>query len=335
MKTTFCTICCFNYLPKAIALATSIKKFHPNTHIVLCLVEKHLPKDFDIDKCFNQVILAKDLPIEQFEWYIFKYDQLEGSTFIKATLLKFLLLDYDKVIYLDPDIYLYSDLSYLISIEHDIVVTPHQISSCSNLEIIDSSIIGFLLCGIFNLGFICVSKSAVTNVFLDWWEHKLKYYSFLDFNRGLFTDQKWIDIAFVQFNIHSLKEYGYNVANWNINERELNVAQNGEIIVNNKEKLRFFHYSSIDSGKDLRIFKLLASDATFRIVNELRNKYKSEINLLNSNGINQIDWSYNYFNNGEKINKLSRFTFFKNKEIRKALINPFDSNNEYILSIGY
>lgn len=335
MKTSFCTICCSNYLPKATALAKSIKSFHPNIDVILCLVEKELPENFPLNNHFNKVVLAKDLPLENFDWYIFKYDQLEGSTFVKATLLKYILLSYDKVIYLDPDIYLYSDLNPIVNLDQDIIVTPHQITPCSNLEVIDSSIIGFLLCGIFNLGFIAIKKSDDAINFLNWWEHKLKYYAFLDFNRGLFTDQKWIDIAYTQFNIFCLNKFGYNVANWNINERNLEIEPDGSITVNDTERLAFFHYSSIDSGKDLRIFKLLANEKTLKIVNQLRTNYKDEIRNFNYKEITQTDWSYNYYNNGEKINKLSRLTFFKSKEIRKILINPFNSSNEYILSIGY
>lgn len=335
MKNVFCTICCTNYLPKAITLAESLKNQHPDTDITLCLVEKELPSGIDLLQYFDDVVLAKDIFKEYFEWFIFKYDQLEGSTFVKARYLRYLLNKYDRVIYLDPDIYVYSPLEELLALDRNIIVTPHQINPVSDLKTIDSSVIGFLLCGIFNLGFISINNSKESLAFLSWWENKLEYYCFLDFNRGLFTDQKWIDLAFILFEIFNFKNYGYNVANWNINERHLSRTKENTLLINNYFPLRFFHYSSVDSGKDLRIFRLLASKDSLKVVKKIRNEYKKAITSNDRNNLSKIEWSYNYFNSGERINKLCRTAFFKNAKLRKLFLNPFDFSNEQILSIGY
>ncbi len=335
MKTTFCTISCTNYLPKAILLAESIKKHHPDAAVILCLLEKSAPRRLGLSKHFDKVVLAKNLPMDYFDWYLFKYDQLEASTFIKATLLKQLLGTYGRVIYLDPDIYVYSPLQELFELPHDIIVTPHQVNPTSSLKIIDSSVIGFMLCGIFNLGFICVNKTKHTLEFLDWWENKLMYYAFLDFKRGLFTDQKWIDLAYTQFNIHSLTHPGYNVANWNICERDMHISGRDQYFINRNAPLRFFHFSSIDTGKDIRIFRLLARRSTLKTILALRDTYKKRVAKHDKAGLSTTEWSYDYFDNGEKINKLCRFTFFKSKKIRKLFIKPYEASNEKILSIGY
>jgi hypothetical protein len=60
---------------------------------------------------------------------------------------------------------------------------------------------------------------------------------------GMFTDQIWVNYAPIYFNgVQILKHLGYNVANWNLYEREI-TRTNETYCVNGAEKLKFFHFS--------------------------------------------------------------------------------------------
>lgn len=330
----FCTICCNNYLPKAIVLSKSIKLQHPDALVYLCLVEKEFPLGIDLNTYFDSVYLAKDLNIDYFDWYIFKYSQLEASTFVKASFFKLLLEKFDDVIYLDPDIYVYSNFDILSELDYSIGITPHQLTPTSDLEIIDSTVIGFLMCGIYNLGFIALRKTENAFSFLDWWEHKLKYYAYMDFSRGLFTDQKWIDLGNLYFDMTVIEDFGYNVANWNCHERLISI-KNDQILVNELSPLVFFHYSSIDIGKDVRIFRKLLDKEDFNTIMQLRDDYKKHLQNPEFSNLAHLTWSYNYFDSGEKVSHYSRIAFIKSKTLRKKYITPYNESNEKFLSIGY
>ena len=75
--------------------------------------------------------------------------------------------------------------------------------------------------------------------------------------RGLFTDQKWIDDVPSKFEgVFVINHPGYNVAYWNLMQREVKVID-GKITVNSKP-MYFFHFSgfipeNIDIVKNIRI----------------------------------------------------------------------------------
>jgi glycosyltransferase involved in cell wall biosynthesis len=63
----------------------------------------------------------------------------------------------------------------------------------------------------------------------------------------MFTDQRWIDLVPSLFEHHILKDPGYNVAYWNLHERD--VAWTGDGFVVNGRPLTFFHFSGYDPAK--------------------------------------------------------------------------------------
>src|SRR3546814_8145195 len=72
--------------------------------------------------------------------------------------------------------------------------------------------------GSYNLGFLAVSRSANSQAFLQWWADRLFLYCYDDKSRGIFTDQKWIDLAPSFFDVAILKHHGYDFATWRSEE---------------------------------------------------------------------------------------------------------------------
>jgi hypothetical protein len=170
------------------------------------------------------------------------YDIIEFATALKPALLIYLLrLGYNSVIFLDPDIRVYSslELAFNIAEEFGVAVTPHRLTPT------DSSIdtnyeVRFLKYGIHNLGFVAVGKKGVKCI--EWWLSKTLVLSDRKFFLPQFTDQKWTDFFPSYFDAFLLRHSGYNVAPWNYDEREISV-QNGSLVTKMNEKLVFIHFS--------------------------------------------------------------------------------------------
>ena len=165
MLSVFCTIVDRNYLAQARVLVESFRN-HNNRHDFVVLVIDGDAEDQEYLRdarvlLLNNLSLPEELSIESRSYY----DVVEFATALKPYLLQHLLLssDYSTCTYLDPDILVYSSLSEIceLTLEHEILLTPHRLTP-SNINR-NSGEIAFLKYGIFNLGFISVSKNALTH----------------------------------------------------------------------------------------------------------------------------------------------------------------------------
>ena len=85
--------------------------------------------------------------------------------------------------------------------------------------------------------------------FLEWWGKRLETKAHINFAKGMFTDQIWLNFAPLFFkNVCILDHPGYNMAYWNLHERSLTnsmkVFKNGE-----EFNLVFYHFSGFDPLK--------------------------------------------------------------------------------------
>lgn len=234
------TSICANYLHKARTLAQSVKENIPDAKFIVCLVERELKSNYT-NQYFDEVILAKDAWEGNFERFIFKHSIVEASTSVKGQFFAYLYKKYPdetEFIYLDPDCYVYSDfveLRVLLN-EKPIILCPHLLQP-GNIDMELSSTAH----GVYNLGFLAVNRSEEAQRFIDWWKERLYLYCYEDILNGVFTDQKWIDLAPCFFDVHILKHRGYDLATWSLLDCGL-VEKNGRYLVKGDE-LRFIHFS--------------------------------------------------------------------------------------------
>lgn len=320
-----CTIVSLNYLPYARILCDSFLQFHPSHKFYVLLVDR-LPTGFQISNQKFELVMVEDLGIPNFDSIAFKYGMLELNTNVKPTFLKRILQDgVDQVIYFDPDIVIYSALDPVYGglARSSIVLTPHCTSPNEGDPYAETLL---LIDGVFNLGFIAVSKTAETERFLDWWENRCLALGYNERWSGLFVDQKWINFLPCYFDsVHVLKHAGCNVAYWNIHERMLGKTD-GYWIVNRTTPLIFFHFSGISVDGGNRISKHTEQfDLTTRPdLAELFTDYRK---LLVENGIREFAryrYAFGYFDNGAVVNKLQRSAFAANLQTF-AKTNPFDA----------
>jgi hypothetical protein len=324
-----CTIVSFNYLPYARTLCDSFLSFHPDSKFYILLVDRP-PKGHDFSHEEFELILVEDLAIPDFPSVAFKYGILELNTNVKPTFLKKLFRDgADQVIYFDPDILIYSALDpvYEALSNNAIVLTPHCTSPNQQNPHAESLL---LVAGVFNLGFIALSRGTETERFLDWWEGRCLTLGYNERWSGLFVDQKWINLVPCYFDsVHVLKHPGCNVAYWNLHERILEKTKVGWL-VNGTVPLIFFHFSGITVDGGSRISKHTDQfDLTSRPeLTEIFTNYRERLVVKGIQKASHQAYAFGHFDNGVPVNKLQRAAFAANLD-KFSGANPFDSQGPF------
>jgi hypothetical protein len=286
------TICSNNYLAQAKTLGDSLLKENSDYKFVIVLVDKPSPQlDYSTDIAHN-IIQIEDIMLEGFDDLWMKYNIIELNTCVKPSVFRYFFKEYPKaefLFYFDPDIFIYDNLLGIESKfkEYDFILTPHIYNRLS-LSDIRPNEFDFLNYGIFNIGFLGLRNSfQIMNEFLPWWEERTLNLGFIRPCDGLFVDQLWFNIVPLFFNrICILDHQGCNVAPWNLHERELKEIE-GRIIVNNRDPLIFFHFSTFKYTDPKTLF--YNYDRNLSHINDtIKKLYKSYCGLLIENKIEKM-----------------------------------------------
>src|SRR5262249_10868875 len=223
-----------------------VREHSPETVRIVVLVDR--PDGyFDPRREDFQIILSEDLGIPHSRWFHFKYTLLELSTAVKPYAIEHILGsgEVDRLFYFDPDITIYGIFPSLVSSldGNTIVLTPHLTSPIEDER--HPSDLDILRSGSYNLGFIGVRLCEESSRFLKWWQSKLFEHCVVDLPKGLFVDQRWIDLVPGMFrDVRILRDPGLNVAYWNIAHRRITRSPSGYMV--NGLPLCFFHFSGFD-----------------------------------------------------------------------------------------
>jgi glycosyltransferase involved in cell wall biosynthesis len=300
------TICAANYLPFAEVLGNSFLDHNPNSTFSVLVVDAKKVTYAKNEKFKYLAPVDLEIPVNVFENMAFYYNVTELATALKPSALKSLFKSGStKVAYLDPDIQVFGELTELENAlnESPIVLTPHTLTPIprDGLRPSEADIMGS---GTFNLGFIALSKSDVAFELLDWWEERLRFDSISDPEEMLFTDQRWIDLVPSYFPIHVLRDSSYNVAYWNLQEREL--SKNGDTFTVNNQGLKFFHFSGYRPDRPWILSKYVADNPRIvlsgnKVLIELCENYSKL--AFNAGWLSESAISYGYqnFESGELI----------------------------------
>ncbi|NUN64585.1 glycosyl transferase [Pseudanabaena biceps] len=324
-KTHVFTSCNNCYIPKARVLATSIKKFHPELQFHLILSDT-LPAFVNIeDEPFDSIILIEELEIPNLKQWVFKHSVVETCTAVKGIAFQEIFKRYecDRIIFLDPDTAIFSPLDELLQqFEHgSILITPHQLEPEESEEAVVDNEICFLRHGVFNLGFLGVKNSPQGREFLNWWSKRCLDFCYDDTANGLFTDQRWIDLVPSFYDqVIILRNPAYNVANWNLTNRNLTGNLQEGVFVNGIP-LSFYHFSSSQIIMQEK-HKVINS-----VVSLLLDWYQQQCEQMGQSEFKSLPCHYNFFDNGELIPLQSRIRYRCDRDLQKYFPHPFDSSN--------
>ncbi len=334
MRTHIFTSATANYIPKARVLAHSVKRYHPQCCFHLVFPDT-VPRGFRLEEePFDSLLTIADLGLTNPEQWMFKHSLVELSTAVKGpALLKLLgLADCSEAVYLDPDIVVLAPLDELLDQFRaaSILLTPHLTEPETALEGIRDHEICTLQHGIYNLGFVGVKNSPEGRRFASWWADRLREFCYDDIPQGLFTDQRWADLAPAYFpECRILRDPVYNVCTWNLSHRRVEGTLQAGLTVGGR-RIAFYHFSGFDSGSQKAMLEKYGRGV--RGLSQLRQWYITECDRMGQREFAAIPWRYDYFANGEPISSQQRRLYRERTDLQQAFPNPYataDLNHSY------
>ena len=326
------TVCSNNYVPMAKVLLESAHRHHPDATLFLCLADEPLADDgFYPQRC--TVIRSDALEIPNFRDFAFRYDVMEFNTALKPFMFRHLLArGYRRVIYLDADIEIYAPLKPVLDLLDQgasFVLTPHLTKPAERDAYPDD--LGIMRAGVYNLGFLGVGASEETDRILRWWSRKLQFDCTSDQDRGIFVDQKFMDLV-PGFAEHAriLRDTTCNVAYWNLDQREL--GRSGDAWFVDDRPLCFFHFSGIRVNDTTRLTRYSNAFRDLDGHEPLATLASCYLERLRANGHGSIPnatYSYGRFASGTPIPAQVR-QMYRQSHVSWSLGDPFETYEEYL-----
>lgn len=314
------------YLPKARILAETLKKHNPDA-VMHLVVADNLPVDFNLEnEDFDYVWDAESfIQTENNKKWFFEHTVVELCTAIKGAAALHILKETgaDKLLYLDPDIGVFGDLTSLSDMldKNSVLFTPHLTDPAPNRNSVLNDEICSLKHGIYNFGFFAVKNDENGLRYLNWWNERLMEFCYDDIPNGLFTDQKWGDIAPALFDfLKIIHDPEYNVATWNLSTRVISGDERNGWKVNGRP-LKFYHFTGFDSGAHRAMLACYAAKGD--PVWNLSMMYEKMMYEKGQKQLGRTKYRYATYNNGEKITPRERLTFRKRQDIYNKFDDPF------------
>ena len=247
----FCTISTFSHLYKVYALAESLKGLRQEFLLHVLIIDE--AADISFENCRFLKISQLELeegPVPAVSKYRRDKDKLRWA--LKPVLMKHLLgkSDIEKIIYLDNDLFFYSEYQFLFDLleAHSFILTPHYYKNDPEKD--QNMLEANFRVGMFNAGFVGANRNGRDT--LQWWADCCEYRCEKNNFRGLFDDQKYLDlIPVMEESAHIVRHRGCNIAGWNIElcKREM---VNGEIKIDNEFPVVFVHFNAYTIRKILQ-----------------------------------------------------------------------------------
>ncbi len=328
---TICTIVSKNYLPYARVLAESFLE-HNDGEVFVLLVDR-VDNYFDPSKEKFTLLEVEELRdiIPEFDSFCFKYTILELNTAVKPYLLEYLLKKHGmkKLIYFDPDIMVTESLDELSGHldNNSMVLTPHITSPIE--DEFKPGEVELLQAGTYNLGFIGLSNTDNSIEHLKWWQKRLFDGCVVAIEKGLFVDQKWMDLVPGLYgDVCILREPGYNIAYWNYHCRDVSF-DDGKFTVNEKP-VYFFHFSGFNPA-NIEVVSKHQNRFILKTIEGMRPAFELYRDRVYSHGWEEIKgWPYFFdrFDNGVKIPPFLRRVYLDREFGVVRYDNPFDTGAE-------
>jgi glycosyltransferase involved in cell wall biosynthesis len=325
MRTAVFSIISPNYRHSVRVLMASAEKHQPEWDRFVLLVGGAAGEDRDHES-FTTVSL-EDLPLPNPRQFCFRYSILELNTAVKPWMFAYLFArGYDRVVFIDPDVVIYSPLVEIdeASPETFLVLTPHMTGFTEGGEHPFERTI--LRAGIYNLGFLAVTRRPPLERFLAWWQAKLEYQCVVDTERGLFVDQKWMDLTPGLFpGVLILRHDGYNVAYWNLRQRT--IVGDGANATVNGQPLRFFHFSGFDPADPGMVSR---HDATLLVADtgraaKLFEDYAAAIRAAGYDSFRNAPYAFGTFADGARLPDVVRIAYRNSSKMQSACgSDPFE-----------
>ena len=317
----------YSYLNRARVLVEGLRRLHPDW-VLWAIVTDVCPDDMDhawADEDFDHVVFADDLFGTETESWLFGHNVVEACTAVKGAAARHILNKpgCEKLFYFDPDIAVFNPMTDIVDLLDtcDIVLTPHQIAPeprTARQAIRDNEITS-LSHGAYNLGFLALANRDEGRRCAEWWDDRLRDWCHDRRDIGIFVDQKWCDLIpcfFDRVCVH--RDPGCNVASWNLSHRDIEISDDGQILVNSVP-LRFFHFTKLGPLGDTMTQRYARDN---HHVYEIWSWYRAAVAAATDPRIPDGYWRYGQFDNGIPISDAIRRLYRDRKDLQAAFAEP-------------
>ena len=235
----------------------------------------------------------------------------------------------DMYAYFDPDVCVYHNLSGIEKLMRDksIGLVPHITEP-------ETTDVGICLTemsvthhGIYNLGHLFVRKDDQGEKLAKWWADRLDEYCYNDPERGLFTDQRWMDLVPAVFDsVQIIREPVVDVASWNVRGRKFKKVSEGQYTVNDQPLLTY-HFSGTGLNGVHNEVRNIFNPSDVALA-EIEKEYESAIEGKGQAELGTYKFAYNYFDNGVEITDELRKFYRRNVDLESAFAQPYLSDDE-------
>jgi hypothetical protein len=304
----FCTIVTRSHLKYAAALATSLRRYHPTHKLCVLLIDS--ADDLQLSGNSSMDVLHLDaIQIPKIEDMKIYFNAFELSNCLKPFFVAHLLRKgFEKIVYLDADVLVVNGFDNLFEMldRCAFVLSPHWLQP-ELVQHSDLSVRQIADLGIYNGGMWGVRHEHGGMAVLEWLMRFLPDVGFDDRHNGMFVDQKMLPLAAQLFSSQfgCMRHPGYNVAYWNLHEREITKADNRYLI--NGEPAIFFHLSGF-RAEDPGTFSRYSS-WTFERLPILKDVTAEYMSYIPPELTTKSDYSYDYVDSYKLSSDLRRYYF--------------------------
>jgi len=243
----FCTIVTASHLPFAKALLHSLQQqcqLGFTVQLSVLIVDAEEPSQLAIEGM--DILSLSNLNYAPYGQEIIQQyasthaDKLRWC--LKPVLLHYLINRFQcSVIYADSDLYFFNHYHFLFELlnQHAVLLSPHFRSL--HPQNIETEFLKNFTEGMYNGGFIGASEKGLSA--LEWWAQACSYACEQNAVKGLFDDQKYLDLLPARFSgVHVLQHKGCNVAAWNINDCK-RVLVDEKVLIDGVYLIIFIHFA--------------------------------------------------------------------------------------------
>jgi hypothetical protein len=245
---TFCTIITADYYPKALALFKSLKTYDTAISLQILIADNNnIPGNTTLPGGIKLISADTLSGYSLVDDLYAKYAHHDMDSFrwsLKPVFISYLLENgFDKVLYLDCDMFFFDDYHFLFS-ELDkasVLLTPNWINSDPQTD--KESFFSLFTSGFFSAGFIGAAKNGLPA--LNWWAEACHFMMGEQIQYGIRADQKYLDVFPIKFETTKIiRHRGCNIGAWNYEESK-RILVNDKVLINGEYPVIFIHFDGM------------------------------------------------------------------------------------------
>jgi hypothetical protein len=307
-KLVAATIAAKRHLSLARVLASSFREHHPDIPFFVLLADE-VDGRFDPSREPYQILSLDELAIPDLPRFRFHYGQQELTYAATPYLLAHLLQrGFTAACFFKQESLVLDDLTPVLErlAHHSILLTPHLLKPLAGDDRHQREL-NILQSGVYNVGFLGVTKTETTRAFLAWWQDRLYRFCRHNVPQAMHYEQRWLDLVPAFFeDVGIVRDPGTNVGHWNLPERDIRVAENG--LTAEGEPCRFFRFSGFDPEHPQSVTRY-SSRLAMSDIGGAAPLFARYLELLEKAGYGETKiwpYAYDYFDNGVPISDSAR-----------------------------